>query len=881
MTKNQQTAGGTDSRRALLPYGAALAALAPLLVALAAAAAPAPPGRWKAPTARPALPAPPVKAVDYNRDVRPILAENCFACHGADRNKRQAGLRLDMAESALKPAASGHAAVVPGRPDGSELWRRVTAKNALLMPPASTGKHLTGKQVAVLRAWLAQGGAYAPHWAYIPPKRPALPPAPKGPPASWPLNPIDRFILARLQDEGLGPSPGADRPTLVRRLSLDLTGLPPTPEEVDAFVLDRDPKAYDKLVDRLLASPHYGERMAVYWLDMVRYADTDGYHGDRHRSVFPYRDYVINAFNTNKPFDRFTVEQLAGDLLPNATLEQKIASGYNRLNMVTREGGAQAKEYLAKYGAERVRTTALVWQAATLGCSECHDHKFDPYTTKDFYRFKAFFADIRQVGLYPNNKEDLDPVLLLPTRAQSDDLDRLAAQADALRKRLDTATPELAEAQAKWEQAVKDGAKDVAKPPDPILAILNVEREKRGPEQQAALAKHFRGIAPELEGTRKELAEAERKRTELEGSIPRTLVTASVPPETVRVLPRGNWMDDSGEVVQPGVPQFLPQLPADQPAGRLALAKWLVSRENPLTARVMVNRMWMLLFGAGLARSPGDFGAQGAAPTHPELLDWLATEFMDSGWDVKHVMRLIVASRAYRQTSRVSRTLRERDPYNLLLARQGRFRLDAEFVRDNALAISGLLSTKAGGRSVKPYQPAGYWDHCNTFAGRLIYDQDHQEDLYRRGLYTYWKRTFLHPAMLAFDAPSREECTVERSHSNTPLQALVLLNDPEFVEAARALGERVMREGGADPERRAAWVFRRATGRGATAPEISVLTQLYRKHLADYTGDKAAAAQLAGVGERPVPKDLDAAELAAWTSVARAILNLHETVTRD
>jgi len=876
---------------------AALAAAAPAALSLSAAAGPARPVRREA--------APPAK-VDYNRDVRPILAENCFACHGADPAKRQAGLRLDTAEGARERLKSGHAALLPGKPGASELIRRVEAKNGLMMPPAATGKSLTPKQVATLKAWVAQGGEYAAHWAYQPLRTPAAPPTPKGLPAGWALNPVDRFIGARLAQEGLRPSPEADRPTLIRRLSLDLTGLPPTPQEVEQFVRDRSPEAYEKVVDRLLASPQYGERMAVYWLDLVRYADTDGYHGDRHRTVYPYRDYVIDSFNKNKPFDQFTLEQIAGDLLPEGTLEQKIASGYHRLNMTTREGGAQAREYIAKYGAERVRTTSQVWLGATLGCAECHDHKYDPYTAKDFYSFKAFFADIKQVGLYSNSDEELDPVLLLPTSGQDAELEKLDARIAGLRKRLDTATPELAEAQGRWEQALKAGTPGVARPPAMIQAVLNVAPEARTPAQQEALAAHFRTVAPELEPTRKELAEQTRLRTALYRAIPKTLVTVAVQPEPVRVLARGNWMDKAGEVVQPGVPQFLSPLPAGRAADRLALARWLVSRENPLTARVFANRMWMLLFGAGLSRSPGDFGAQGMLPTHPELLDWLAAGFAGvsgsgfqvsgSGnskpetrdpklatapWDVKALIRAIVTSRTYRQSSQASKALRERDPYNLLVARQGRFRLEAEFVRDNALAVSGLLTRKTGGRSVKPYQPAGYWDHCNTFAGKLIYDQDHEGELYRRGVYTYWKRSFLHPAMLAFDAPSREECTVERPRSNTPLQALVLMNDPAFVEAARAFAERIMREGGASLPSRLNWAFRRAVARDVTERERGVLVGLYWKHYGEYYRDREAAAQLLGVGEHPVPKDLDAGELAAWTSIARTILNLHETVTRE
>ncbi|MCW3053243.1 MAG: Protein of unknown function (DUF1553)/Protein of unknown function (DUF1549)/Planctomycete [Chthonomonadales bacterium] len=778
----------------------------------------------------------PIPLVDYNREVRPILAENCFSCHGQDASKRQAGLRLDKVEGATAKLASGHVAIVPGQVKGSALVGRLGVKSPLVMPPAATGKTLKPQQIEILRRWIAQGAKYAPHWAYIPPRRPASPELPTAAgtksaswnPTAWARTPIDRFIAARLVQEGLRPAKTADRATLLRRISFDLTGLPPTIAEVDAFVKDTSPDAYEKQVDRLLISPHYGERMAQQWLDLVRYADTDGYHGDRNRNVFPFRDWTIAAFNRNMPFDQFTTEQIAGDLLPEPTTKNLIASGYNRLNMVTREGGAQPKEYLAKYMAERIRTTALVWQGSTLGCAECHDHKYDPFKAKDFYRFGAFFADIKQVGLYPNDKEDLEPYLSMPTPEQATKLMEFDRQLVQEKKELDAA---------------------------------------------AAAAQ---------EPLKKALAQTQAQRAALDNQVEHMMVTKAVAPSVTHLLPRGNWQDETGEVVEPGVPEFLQAAPLSSTrATRLDLAHWLVARDNPLTARVTVNRFWMLLFGAGIVRTPGDFGTQGAPPTHPELLDWLAMEFTESNWDVKRVMKEILMSNAYRQSSQTTKALRERDPYNMLLARQNSFRLDAETVRDNALAVSGLLVDKIGGRSVFPYQPDGYWDHCNTFAGPLIYKQDHGDDLYRRGLYTYWKRTFLNPSLLAFDAPSREECVADRPRSNTPLQALVLMNDPTYVEAARSLAEHLLQEGGGTLPERLNYAFRRSVARPATSAEIAVLSGLYQKHLQEYTSDTTAAQKLLTAGEHPVPKSLNPTELAAWTSVARVILNLNETITRE
>jgi hypothetical protein len=603
----------------------------------------------------------------------------------------------------------------------------------------------------------------------------------------------------------------------------------------------------------------------------VRYADTTGIHGDNHRDIAPYRDFVIQAFNANKRFDQFTIEQLAGDLLPSPTLEQKVASGFNHLLMTTREGGAQPKEYLAKYFADRVRNTSVIFMGLTMGCAECHSHKFDPITAKDFYSFGAFFADLKETAVGPQEQ------VKLTTPAQAARLKEIDAAIAPLQKLLTGPSKEMDEQQRQWEQRLTPEAKK--KLPKNIAAVLAVEAAKRNAKQKQEVLNHFRATLPALQEPRAELAKLQTEKNALTRDIPETIVSMSVPPRTIRVLPRGNWLDDSGEVVGPAVPAVFGALRTKGRATRLDLARWLVAPENPLTARVFVNRLWMLTFGQGIVKTLDDFGSQGAWPTHPELLDWLAVEFRESGWDVRRTLKLIVMSRAYQQSSRVSAELRQRDPYNQLLARQARFRLDAEMVRDNALAVSGLLVPKVGGRSVRPYQPPGYWKHLN-FPQRE-YQNDKGEDLYRRGLYSYWCRTFLHPSLLAFDAPTREECTVERPRSNTPQQALVLLNDPIYVEAARVFAERVLREGGQTTDGRIQYAFRLALGRPAEAAELQLLRALVEQHVQRYQKDAKAATDLLRVGERPAAQDIPAVELAAWTSVTRVVLNLHETITRE
>ncbi|HUY88590.1 MAG TPA: PSD1 and planctomycete cytochrome C domain-containing protein [Pirellulales bacterium] len=993
----------------------------------------------------------------FNRDIRPILTDNCLQCHGPDKNHREADLRLDLRDEAL-----AREAIKPGKPEESELVARIFSNDAdMLMPPAKSNKSLSAEQKELLKRWIAEGAEYQGHWAYLPPVKPAVPAGANG---------VDHLVRQRLAKLGLTPSPEADRRTLVRRLYFDLLGLPPKPEEVDAFAADNAPDAYDRLVERLLASPHYGERMAEGWLDVVRYADTIGYHSDTPRNVYPYRDYVIQAFNSDKPFDQFTVEQLAGDLLPGGSLEQKVASCFNRLLLTTEEGGAQAKDYEARMLGDRVRAVGAVWLGQTIGCCQCHDHKFDPFTSRDFYSLGAFFADIQEPIIGAR-----EPGMNVPTNEQSRKLAQLQAAAADAQRELDAPLPELDAAQAAWELAIReqaaaaeswtllhpekiesekgvqfkvepgetvfadrapqqgidtyrvtvktplkqitgfqldalsrdglpqrgpgraangnfvlgefsvadaegkplkftsatanfeqagfaaaaaiDGkaeanngwatagmsgaecairfeletplagpaegaepltltftlqqlhgdnhvlgkfriwAATAAKPLAPVLAVMpppevveivKLEPAQRNEGQQATVANYFQANSPTLIDPRAKLAAARQAASDFENSLPKCLASNSGNPRVVRILPRGNWLDESGEVVKPALPAYLTtgfqaNAPAtdspEQRLTRLDLARWVVSRDNPLTARVTMNRLWKQFFGIGLSKSLDDLGSQGEWPANPELLDWLACEFMDSGWDVKHMARTIVASAAYRQTSAATPELLERDPQNRELARQSRFRLDAEQVRDNALAVAGLLSPKIGGPSVKPYQPEGYWENLN-FPIRQ-YQADHGEAQYRRGLYTWWQRSFLHPSMLAFDAPTREECAADRTRSNIPQQALVLLNDPTYVEAARAFAERIVKEGGADVVSRLTWAWRQALSRPPRDDELLTVGDLLSKQLIAYSRDPANAESLLKVGLRPLPEGIDRVELAAWTNAARVILNLHEVITRN
>ncbi len=768
---------------------------------------------------------PAAEPIDFNRDVRPILSDKCFFCHGPDDKHREADLRLDQ------PL---RAETKPG-----ELLRRITTTESdEQMPPKKSGKNLSATEVAMLRRWVEQGAKWQTHWAYVAPIKHE---PPRVADETWPANWIDRFVLARLEREQLKPAPDADRITLIRRLTFDLRGLPPTLDEVAA-------NDHEQLVDQFLASNAFGERMAVWWLDLVRYADTVGYHGDQEHHISPYRDWVIDAFIDNMPFDRFTQAQLAGDLLAadTSTTRQRvvepkaesktdpslarranetdllIASGYNRLLQTSHEGGVQAKEYLAMYAADRVRNLSGVWLGGTVGCAQCHNHKFDPYTAKDFYSLAAFFADL-------------------------------------------------------------DEAAHLKKGSDQTPTV-------RAPEMRLL--------------TKRERAQAEKmtaaERTAFEKSARLSMISSAIEPREMRILPRGNWLDDSGPIVTPAVPEFLGRLETgDRRATRLDLARWLTDSNSGvglLTARVMVNRFWMLMLGEGLCRSLEDFGAQGQSPDHPELLDRLAHEFVDSGWNVKHVMKLIAMSRAYRQSS-VGQAFQP-DPNGQtasnaqsVLARPGqagkpdlhlgqsRFRLPAEFIRDNALAISGLLVNEVGGPSVRPYQPAGYYKYLNFPKREYAADKDSKQ--WRRGVYVHWQRQYLHPMFKAFDAPRREECTAARPRSNTPLAALALLNDPTFVEAAKAFAARILKEGGNTDESRITFAFRHATSRPPDDSEQSVLLSLLADSRTDYLRDEPSAQKLVTTGLTPPASSAPARELAAWTTVARALLNLHETTTRN
>jgi len=799
--------------------------------------------------------------VEFNRDIRPILSDNCFACHGPDANTREAGLRLDTETGLFGKSGNGHAIIAAGSPEASDLIARLIHPSPdERMPPPESKKKLTPVQIEMIHAWIQQGARWQGHWFFVRPQR-AEPPAMNS--DAWPRNAIDRFILARLKREGLQPSPAADKPTLIRRLHFDLTGLPPAPDDVDAFVADESTNAYEQAVDRLLDSKHFGERMAVHWLDLVRYADTVGYHGDQEMNISPYRDYVIRAFNDNQPFDQFTIEQLAGDLLPDPTMWQKVASGFNRLNMTTEEGGAQPGEYLAKYAADRVRAVGTVWLAATMGCAECHDHKYDPYTQKDFYSLAAYFADIKEVGKYPG-RSGRPPEMLVPTPKEAAKLKELDSRIAELQKRVDVMKQKLADIPVAGE----------------LKLALRLKPEKRNQDDQKTVAEFYQMHSPELGKTQRELDDRMNERKALRAAVRRTLVSESVKPRTIRVLHRGDWMDKSGEVVSPATPAFLKsEIETKARPTRLDLANWIVSKENPQTARAFVNRLWKLCFGTGISKILDDLGSQGEIPSHPELLDWLAVEFMDSGWDMKHMVKLMVMSSAYRQTSVAPPSLVERDPYNRLYARQSRWRLEAEFIRDNALAISGLLVDRQGGVAAKPYQPAGYYKHLN-FPKRK-YQPDTDENQYRRGVYTHWQRTYLHPSMLAFDAPSREECVAERPISNTPSAALALLNDPTHVEAARNFAQRILNEGGADTPARLNWAFRRAVSRRPNPREIDILSALLKSQLREFASDTDAATASLETGRSKPPPDANPVELAAWTAVGRAILNLNETITRN
>lgn len=764
-------------------------------------------------------------APSYSRDIKGVLSNRCVRCHGPDAGSRHGGgdggLRLDTFAGATADLG-GHAAIVPGSPEESEIIARITSDDPdIVMPPPDAGERLPAKQVELLKRWIAAGATYEPHWAYVTPKRPAVP-AVKN--VSWPKNDIDRFILARLEAEGLSPQPEADRATLARRLALDLTGLPLSPEEIDAFVADRGPDAVEKLVDRLLAHDGYGEHMARQWLDLARYADSAGYADDPPRTIWGWRDWVVRAFDANMPFDEFTLRQIAGDLLPSATLDDKVATGFHRNTLTNSEGGTIDEEFRTVAIVDRVNTTMSTWMGTTIACCQCHDHKYDPLSQHEYFGLYAILNNTADT-----DRKDETPVVRIPWEP-----------IDARRAAVEQEIAEI-------ERQIPPPAKDAIEPPEfrPARDLVKGLRKKLDAEPPASV--------PVLE----ELAGDKRRVTKLQH--------------------RGNWQD-LGPVVAESVPAVFPP-PEVADGGRLdrvGLAKWLVDRRNPLTSRVVVNRLWERLFGIGIVATSEEFGSQGEQPSHPELLDWLACELVDRAWDTKAIMRLVVTSAAYRQTSRATPELVARDPENRLVACGPRVRLSAEVIRDQALAAAGLLSRKKGGPSVHPPQPnVGL---SAAFGGGIDWKTSDGEDRYRRALYTTWRRSNPYPSMATFDAPSREVCTVRRPRTNTPLQALVTLNDPVYVEAAQALARRMVREGGSTDPERALRGFRLVLARQPSPAESERLVRLHDEARAGFKSNPADAKKMATDPLGPVPSDLsiEIDDLAAWTVVANVILNLDE-----
>jgi hypothetical protein len=804
------------------------------------------------------------RKIEFNRDIRPILADNCFTCHGPAKSTRKAGLRLDTREGLFADDT-----VMPGQPTKSKLWERVSSADAkhVMPPPGKNRQPLSAAQLSVLRQWIEEGAVWQNHWAFIAPSRPSVPTVRN---EAWVKNPIDTFIMARLEAEGLTASPQAARETLVRRVTLDLTGLPPTPKEIDDFLNDPATDAYDKLVDRLLTSPHYGERMVLEWLDAARYSDTNGYQTDGTRAMWPWRDWVIDALNRNMPFNQFTMEQIAGDLLPSPTTSQRIATGFHRNHMLNGEGGRIAEESRVDYVVDRVDTTGTVWLGLTVGCGRCHEHKYDPLPQKEYYQLYAFYNNVAEVGGVDRRNGTAAPVLELPTDEQKQKIAGLEQTIAEKQRLLDALAKKRLLAFDAWE---KDAAKE--KLPEKAAAALTVDRAKRNEEQKKSITEHFLSRFPETLKLQQQL-EAERKQlSAVRNSVVITMVMEDrKEPRESFVLIRGAY-DKYGEKVQPEVPKALHPLPSGTPRNRLGLAQWLVARNNPLTARVTVNRAWQAFFGTGIVKTAEDFGVQGDPPSHPALLDWLATEFM-SDWNIKRLHKLIVTSATYRQSAKVNPAVAERDPDNRLLSHAPRLRLSPFQLRDQALALSGLLVDKVGGPPVRPYQPPGLWEDFSF--NQIRYVQEHGESLYRRSLYTFWRRSIGPPNM--FDTSARQVCTVRPSRTNTPLHALILLNDVTFVEAARVWAERLMKQPGT-PEERLSRAFRMATARPPSDAELQVLHSGYQRLLREYAADRTAAQKLVSTGEYPRDMSLDVVQYAAYTGMVNTMLNLDEVINKE
>ena len=765
----------------------------------------------------------PPAALDFARDIRPILSDKCFRCHGPDEASREADLRLDDRESALSNEER-EPAIVPGKPEASLLMARVTSSDPdERMPPPDSGLTLSPEEVARLERWIAAGAPYEKHWAFRPIRRPEVPVVR----SSWARNPVDRFIEARLQAEGLEPSPPASRRVLARRLWLDLLGVAPRPDEIEAFLGDRHPDAYARLVDRLLASPHFGERWGRHWLDQARYADTNGYTVDSPRSIWPYRDWVIAAINADMPFDQFTIEQLAGDLLPHPTRDQLVATGFHRNTLVNQEGGVDREQFRVESIVDRVNTTGAVWLGLTVGCGQCHSHKFDPLTQKEYYQLFAFF----------NHSEDANsvaPTLALPT-------------------------PEQQRALAELDRRIAEAKK-----------LLKSATEANKPESSPGGEKS-KSNSRDVEKVKTKLKEWEGERKRLVAQIPTTMVMRERGKRREDfVMVRGDFLR-RGEPVRPDVPSFLPPLEAqNEPPNRLDLARWLVRPDHPLTARVFVNRVWMHLMGAGLVETENDFGYQGSPPSHPELLDYLASEFIARGWSLKQLTRLIVCSATYRQSSVWRDDVARVDPRNRLWARQSRHRVEAEIVRDLALSASGLLSRQVGGPSVYPPQPKGVYAFTQR---KAQWPTSQGEARYRRGIYVFFMRSAPYPQLTTFDVPRMNAACTRRTISNTPLQALTLSNNAVFLEAARALGSQLAAIDGTDAERlEQAWL--RCLGRSPTEREQKILLEYYRRQMELL---QTAPEERAAIAEGKTAS----AQQAAWILVARVLLNLDEFITRE
>ena len=829
------------------------------------------------------LPATAADRLDFNRDIRPILAENCFYCHGQDAAKRQADLRLDDRDAAVAARA-----IVPGEPGASSLLERIHSDDAaVVMPPPDSNRRLAPEHKQLLSRWIAEGADYPPHWAFVTPRRPEPPPVTD---AGWCRTPVDRFVLARLEAEGLRPSPEADRATLIRRLHADLVGLPPTPEEVDAFVADPDPAAYERLVDRLLASPHYGERMALPWLDAARYADSNGFQQDGDTWQWMWRDWVVRALNDDMPFDRFSIEQLAGDLLPDATVDQQIASGFNRNHLLNGEGGAIPEEQRFNTLFDRVDTTATTWLGLTMACAQCHDHKYDPLTQLDYYGLLDLFNRVPESGVptyYSSRIRVAPPVIEVPSAENLARIAEFEAQIAALEE---AARPALDAAFAAWRSGLfADGTPaDAADLPAELVAILAKPEPDRTAEEKAGLEPKLRGhFDAKVRGTLKDVIPQIGQRDAVKGQldayradqIPRPMVMSDQQRRDTKVLDRGSYLAPRGDAVVFAAPACLPPLPADASRDRLGFARWLFLPEHPLTARVQVNRAWQHLFGTGLVKTVEDMGVQSEYPLHLPLLDWLAVEFRESGWSQKALHRLLVTSAVYRQSSRVTTDLLARDPENRLFARASRFRMPAPILRDVALAAAGLLDTRQGGRPVYPYQPDAIWEALAITKERdFTYPASHGADLYRRSLYTFWRRT-VSPANM-FDAANRQTCAVRTNRTSTPLHALTTLNDPTWVEAARTLAEKAC-QAFPDVDGRIGFAFRRVLGRRPTATDLAALRRMFERQLGFMRADETAARALLAVGESPRDEGLDPAEHAALAATCLAILNLDEALTRE